>query len=164
MKIEIVALEEIMMKKVIKFFDHHRLLLVLLILLFIVLLFLTINSYLFLHYDFNALNCTKEIDEEYCYYNDTKILKNPEESAYAFFEKYNKEINELIEKYNLLEEMQNHYEKYLSFLQKNNFEIEFEKIHFIKKDLAIRQLNKFQNQKRNYLKELLKLDSKDITI
>ncbi len=101
MKIEIVALEEIMMKKVIKFFDHHRLLLVLLILLFIVLLFLTINSYLFLHYDFNALNCTKEIDEEYCYYKEKKIFVNPEQSKKAFFYKQADIIEELQKNYHL---------------------------------------------------------------
>lgn len=87
-----------------------------------------------------------------------KYISLPSESSHAYL---------LIAKAKLnmtKEEMQNHYEKYLSFLQKNNFEIEFEKIHFIKKDLAIRQLNKFQNQKRSYLKELLELDSKDITI
>lgn len=90
-----------MIKKVVNFFDSHRLFLVLLILLVVVILFLSINSYLFLHHEFKALDCTEEIDEEYCYHNDTKILKNPEESAYAFFEKYHKGIDELIEKYNL---------------------------------------------------------------
>ena len=63
-----------MIKKVVNFFDSHRLFLVLLILLVVVILFLSINSYLFLHHEFKALDCTEEIDEEYCYHNDTKIL------------------------------------------------------------------------------------------
>ena len=90
-----------MIKRVVSFFDKHRLFLVLLILLVIVILFLGINSYLFLHHEFTALNCTEEIDEEYCYHNDTEIYKNPEESAYVFFEKYSDEIEELKENYNL---------------------------------------------------------------
>lgn len=48
-------------------------------------------------------------------------------------------------------EMEEYYSKYLSYLYKNNLEVEFGKIHFIKKDNAIEILNKMENPKRNYL-------------
>jgi hypothetical protein len=56
-------------------------------------------------------------------------------------------------------QMEEYYEKYLKYLQENNLEIEFSKIHFIKKGNTTEELSKFQNPKRNYLEELLKQDS-----
>ena len=90
-----------MIKKAINSLNQHRLLLIRIILLLIIITFLSINSYLFLHHKFQALTCTEKIDEEYCYHNDIKILKNPQSSQEAFFKKYDDEISELQEKYHL---------------------------------------------------------------
>ena len=90
-----------MIKRIVNFFDKHRIFLVLFILLIIVILFLGVNSYFFLNHKFMPLNCTKEINEEYCYHNEVEILKDPESSKEAFFEKYSDEIEELEETYNL---------------------------------------------------------------
>lgn len=90
-----------MIKKLINFFDHHRLLLVLFLLLLIVIIFLGVNSYFFFHHDFKAFPCTEEIDDEYCYYENTKIFSNPEESKNKFFEQYQDEIENLQEEYHL---------------------------------------------------------------
>ena len=57
-------------------------------------------------------------------------------------------------------EMQEHYDKYLQYLKENSLEIEFERIHFIKKDRATEELENFKNPKRNYLKSLLEIDSR----
>ncbi len=92
-----------MIKSIINFFDQHRILLVISILFFIVIIFIGINSYLFFHHQFSPLTCTQSIDDEYCYYEDTIIFKNPENSKNAFFKQYNTEILELQETYNLAE-------------------------------------------------------------
>lgn len=55
-----------------------------------------------------------------------------------------------------MEEMYNNYEK---FLENNNEDIEFKKLHFIKKDNAIKTLRELTNQKRPYLEKLIELDS-----
>lgn len=90
-----------MIKKITSFLDKHRLLLILLILIFIVIIFFSINIYLFFHHNFKALNCTKNIDETYCYHENIKILVNAEETKKEFFNKYDKVIRELKTKYNL---------------------------------------------------------------
>ena len=90
-----------MIKKIISFFNKHRFLLIISILLLIIILFLTINIYFFFHHNFIALECTKKINEEYCYYNDTKILIKPEATKNAFFKRYDDEIAKLKEEYNL---------------------------------------------------------------
>ena len=59
------------------------------------------------------------------------------------------------------EEMESHYKKYLEYLQETNGEIEFSKIHFIKKGNSTEELNKLNNPKRDYLLELLEMDSKE---
>lgn len=46
--------------------------------------------------------------------------------------------------------------------KENNLEVEFGKIHFIKKGRILEELNKFNNPKREYLKSLLEIDSKEI--
>ena len=58
-------------------------------------------------------------------------------------------------------EMQEHYDKYLQYLKENNLEIEFERIHFIKRARATEELENFKNPKRNYLKSLLEIDSRE---
>ena len=90
-----------MIKQVVNFLDNHRLLLVFLILCLIVLLFIGINSYIFLHHEFQALNCTENIDDEYCYHHDIKIFANPENSKTEFFTHNEEIIHELQEQYHL---------------------------------------------------------------
>lgn len=58
------------------------------------------------------------------------------------------------------DQMQEHYHKYLKYLEENNLEIEFKRIHFIKKGKTTEELEKFKNPKRSYLKNLLEIDSK----
>ena len=57
------------------------------------------------------------------------------------------------------DQMQEYYEKYLEYLKENNLEIEFGKIHFIKKGRVAKELEKLNNPKRNYVKSLLEMDS-----
>lgn len=57
------------------------------------------------------------------------------------------------------EELQNHYDKYVEYLKENNLEIEFGKIHFLKKGETTEQLAALDNPKRNYLVELLEVDN-----
>lgn len=57
------------------------------------------------------------------------------------------------------EEIEKHYEMYVEYLKENNLEIEFGKIHFIKKGETTKQLEVLDNPKRNYLVELLEVDS-----
>lgn len=56
-------------------------------------------------------------------------------------------------------ELKCYFEEYYNYLKENNLEIEFSKLHFIKKKEAIEKLEKINNPKRNYLVPLLKLDS-----
>ena len=55
-----------------------------------------------------------------------------------------------------MEEMYNNYKK---FLENNNEDVEFKKLHFIKKDHAIKTLRELTNPKRPYLEKLIELDS-----
>ena len=57
-------------------------------------------------------------------------------------------------------QMQEYYEQYLKYLKENKLEVEFERIHFIKKDRVQEELKNFKNPKRNYLVSLLEIDSK----
>ena len=90
-----------MRKRVVNFFDEHRVVLIFLILILIVIIFLSINSYLFFHHEFESLTCTEEIDDEYCYHNDIKIFVNQEKSKEDFFTRYDDEIEKLIDDYHL---------------------------------------------------------------
>lgn len=58
-------------------------------------------------------------------------------------------------------QMQEYYEQYLKYLKDNNLEVEFGRIHFIKRDKTTEELEKFENPKREYLKSLLEIDSKE---
>ena len=59
------------------------------------------------------------------------------------------------------EQMSKYYEEYLKYLKENNLEIEFGKIHFIKKGKTTEELEKIKNPKRNYIVDLLEIDSND---
>ena len=50
----------------------------------------------------------------------------------------------------------------LEYLKENNLEIEFGKLHFIKKGKTTEELEKFTNPKRDYLKNLLEMDSQHL--
>lgn len=53
-------------------------------------------------------------------------------------------------------ELNQHFEEYKEYLIRNNLEIEFNKIIFIKKENAIKELDKLSNCKRPYLRDLIK--------
>lgn len=92
-----------MLKKIINFFDTHRVVLVFTVLLLISLVFLSIKSYQFLNHDFKPVECTKEIDNTYCYHNDLEILKEPEKYKLEFFKKNKESVNDLKKVYDLRE-------------------------------------------------------------
>lgn len=56
------------------------------------------------------------------------------------------------------EEIKKHFEEYFKYLNENNLELEFKKLHFLKKDKAIDELNKLRNPRRNYLMPLLQME------
>ena len=58
------------------------------------------------------------------------------------------------------DQMEQHYQNYLKYLQDSNSEIEFSKIHFIKKGRTVQELKAFGNPKRDYLECLLQIDSR----
>ena len=53
------------------------------------------------------------------------------------------------------DEMEEHFENYNQYLIENKLELEFEKLVFLKKGSAVKQLDEFQNPKRVYLRDLL---------
>lgn len=59
-------------------------------------------------------------------------------------------------------QMEEHYNNYKKALEKENKEIEFSRLHFIKKEKALETLNKLSNPKRLYLEGLIAMDSKRI--
>lgn len=86
-----------------------------------------------------------------------KYLRLPDENTriytYIIFAKAKLKIT--------AEEMKIRYDKYVEYLKENDLEIEFGKIHFIKKENAIEELRKLDNPKREYLEELFLIDSKN---
>ena len=59
-------------------------------------------------------------------------------------------------------EIQNHFKNYYNYLKENNLEIEFKKLHFLKKENAIEELKKLNNPRRSYLNPLLEMDMKKV--
>ena len=62
-----------------------------------------------------------------------------------------------------LEEMRKYFKSYYKYLKENNLEVEFGKLHFLKKENGIeelKELKELKNPKRNYLIPLLKIDMK----
>ncbi len=57
------------------------------------------------------------------------------------------------------DEMDKYYKDYLDFLEKNNLEIEFEKLYFISKNKITEDLNKLENPKRGYLEKVFLEDA-----
>lgn len=97
------------MKKVVNFLDRHRFLLVIFILFLISLIFLGINSYQFFHHEFLRLDCTKEINDTYCYHDNIEIYKEIGNEE-LFLESHEEEIKKLKEDYHLPE-----WNKYTSY-------------------------------------------------
>ncbi|MCI8291328.1 MAG: NUDIX hydrolase [Clostridia bacterium] len=52
-------------------------------------------------------------------------------------------------------EMREHFEKYYKYLKENNLELEFKKLYFLKVESAVEELNKLENNRRNYLLPLV---------
>lgn len=57
-------------------------------------------------------------------------------------------------------EMKEKYNKYKRLLEQNGEDVEFERLHFIKKENALKILRNLDNPKRPYLEDLIDLDSK----
>ena len=60
------------------------------------------------------------------------------------------------------EQMKEHYCNYLTYLKENNLEVEFGKIHLLKKQEALAKLEKLPNPRRGYLKLLIQEDTRII--
>ena len=56
--------------------------------------------------------------------------------------------------------MNNYFNKYYKYLKENNLEIEFKRLHFLKKETALENLRQLNNPQRGYLIPLLQIDSK----
>ena len=83
--------------------------------------------------------------------NEILYLWKPEKAhAYSIFGKVKVNLTS--------EEMKKHYDEYLSYLRKNNLEIEFNRIILLKKENVENELGKYNNPKREYLENLFKLD------
>lgn len=57
-------------------------------------------------------------------------------------------------------QMEEQYNNYKKMLEQKGEDIEFQKLHFIKKENAIEELKKLNNPKRPYLEDLIALDSR----
>lgn len=54
------------------------------------------------------------------------------------------------------DELKQYFEEYKEYLITNNLEVEFNKLIFLKKENALKELNNLSNCKRPYLGELIK--------
>ncbi len=54
------------------------------------------------------------------------------------------------------EELKQHFEEYKEYLVRNNLEVEFNKLIFLKKENSLKELDNLSNPKRPYLRELIK--------
>lgn len=61
------------------------------------------------------------------------------------------------------EDFQKYFEKYYNYLVTNQLEIEFQKLHFLKKENAISTLEKLNKPYRAYLKPLILANSKELS-
>lgn len=58
-------------------------------------------------------------------------------------------------------QMKERYKEYKEKLEKDGEDVEFKKIHFIRKANALQELSNLENPKRPYLKDLIDLDSRE---
>ena len=59
------------------------------------------------------------------------------------------------------DELKRYFEEYKEYLLKNDLEVEFNKLIFLKKENAIQELDDLPNYKRQYLRDLIKEVVKD---
>ena len=57
-------------------------------------------------------------------------------------------------------ELNNYFEEYKKYLEENDLEIEFSKLVFLNKEAGVSELDKLENPKREYLRELIEICSK----
>ena len=55
------------------------------------------------------------------------------------------------------EELKKYFEEYRKYLIDNNLETEIGRLVFLKKEIAVEQLDSMQNYKRPYLRELIEI-------
>lgn len=111
--------------------------------------------------DINA-NLKRELKEELNLDLDSiqyemKYLEVPSEkrSVYGFLAIGRLDINK--------EELNKHFEEYKEYIRQNNLEQEFSKLVFLPKNNALIELDKLENQKREYLRELIEIAHKEIS-
>lgn len=58
-------------------------------------------------------------------------------------------------------ELEEHFNKYKKYLDENNGEVEFKKLHFLKIGKAVEQLDKLDNPKRLYVRQMFEIEDKE---
>ena len=61
-------------------------------------------------------------------------------------------------------ELEAHFNNYKKYLEESNGEIEFKKLHFLKIGRAVEELDKLDNPKRLYVRQMLEIEDKEINI
>ena len=62
------------------------------------------------------------------------------------------------------EELEKHFNNYKKYLDENNGEIEFKKLHFLKIGKAVQELNELHNPKRLYVRQMFEKEDKEINM
>ena len=96
-------------------------------------------------------------DKESILYNRMSYLYVSEDNEQPGVELFSKAKSNMT-----VEEIKKYFEEYYKYLKENNLEVEFRKLHFIKKENAEEELKKLSNPRRNYLIPLLQIDSKGV--
>ena len=95
-------------------------------------------------------------DEKNILYNKISYMYVTEDNEQSGVQLFSKAKTKMTAK-----EIRKYFESYYKYLKENNLEIEFGKLHFLKKEKAIEELKELNNPKRNYLVPLLQIDMKD---
>ena len=61
-------------------------------------------------------------------------------------------------------ELKAHFGNYKKYLEENNGEIEFKKLHFLKIGKAVEELDKLDNPKRLYVRQIFEIEDREINI
>lgn len=96
-------------------------------------------------------------NEKEILYNKLSYIHIPNEDERSGVQLFSKAKMQMTAK-----EMDNYFNNYYNYLKKNSLEIEFKKLHFLKKENAIEELMRLNNPKRNYLEPLIQMDLKGI--
>ncbi len=94
-------------------------------------------------------------DEKNILYNKISYMYVTEDNEQSGVQLFSKAKTKMTAK-----EIRKYFESYYKYLKENNLEIEFGKLHFLKKEKAIEELKELNNPKRNYLVPLLQIDMK----